>query len=90
MIHYGMTKTAQLAISRGVAESVAGTGVTVNAVLPGPTRSELLLKWLDQTSKQTGRRGASRGNVRQLIGVRRPSQVDRQRKYQENKKRVPV
>src|SRR5262249_18861426 len=39
MIHYGMTKTAQLAISRGLAESVAGTGVTVNAVLPGPTRS---------------------------------------------------
>jgi NAD(P)-dependent dehydrogenase (short-subunit alcohol dehydrogenase family) len=40
MVHYGMTKTAQLAISRGIAESVAGTGVTVNAVLPGPTRSE--------------------------------------------------
>jgi NAD(P)-dependent dehydrogenase (short-subunit alcohol dehydrogenase family) len=36
MIHYGMTKTAQLAVSRGLAESVAGTGVTVNAVLPGP------------------------------------------------------
>jgi NAD(P)-dependent dehydrogenase (short-subunit alcohol dehydrogenase family) len=42
MIHYGMTKTAQLAVSRGVAETVAGTGVTVNAVLPGPTRSEIL------------------------------------------------
>src|SRR5580658_10413509 len=40
MIHYGMTKTAQLAISRGLAESTAGTGVTVNAVLPGPTASE--------------------------------------------------
>src|SRR5581483_11373408 len=40
MIHYGMTKTAQLAISRGLAETTAGTGVTVNAVLPGPTRSE--------------------------------------------------
>jgi NAD(P)-dependent dehydrogenase (short-subunit alcohol dehydrogenase family) len=40
MIHYGMTKTAQLAISRGLAEMTAGTGVTVNAVLPGPTRSE--------------------------------------------------
>jgi NAD(P)-dependent dehydrogenase (short-subunit alcohol dehydrogenase family) len=39
MIHYGMTKTAQLAISRGLAESVAGTGITVNSVLPGPTRS---------------------------------------------------
>lgn len=40
MIHYGMTKTAQLAIARGLAESVAGTGVTINSVLPGPTRSE--------------------------------------------------
>jgi NAD(P)-dependent dehydrogenase (short-subunit alcohol dehydrogenase family) len=38
MVHYGMTKTAQLAISRGIAESVAGTGVTVNAVLPGDQR----------------------------------------------------
>jgi len=40
MIHYGMTKTAQLAVSRGLAELTAGTGVTVNAVLPGPTRSD--------------------------------------------------
>jgi NAD(P)-dependent dehydrogenase (short-subunit alcohol dehydrogenase family) len=40
MIHYGMTKTAQLAIARGLAETTAGTGVTVNSVLPGPTRSE--------------------------------------------------
>jgi NAD(P)-dependent dehydrogenase (short-subunit alcohol dehydrogenase family) len=39
MIHYGVTKTAQLAVSRGMAETCAGTGVTVNAVLPGPTRS---------------------------------------------------
>ena len=39
MIHYGMTKTAQLAVSRGLAQSCAGTAVTVNAVLPGPTRS---------------------------------------------------
>jgi NAD(P)-dependent dehydrogenase (short-subunit alcohol dehydrogenase family) len=40
MIHYGMTKTAQLAIARGLAETTAGTAVTVNAVLPGPTLSE--------------------------------------------------
>ena len=40
MIHYGFTKTANLAISRGLAKRAAGTGVTVNAVLPGPTLSE--------------------------------------------------
>jgi len=40
MVHYGMTKTALLAVSRGIAETCAGSGITVNAVLPGPTRSE--------------------------------------------------
>src|SRR5262249_22903672 len=40
MIHYGTTKTAQLAIARGLAEHVKGTGITVNSVLPGPTASE--------------------------------------------------
>lgn len=40
MVHYGMTKTAQIAIARGLAETLAGSGVTVNSVLPGPTRSE--------------------------------------------------
>jgi NAD(P)-dependent dehydrogenase (short-subunit alcohol dehydrogenase family) len=40
MIHYGMTKTAQLAVARGLAETLAGTDVTVNSVLPGPTASE--------------------------------------------------
>jgi NAD(P)-dependent dehydrogenase (short-subunit alcohol dehydrogenase family) len=39
MIHYGMTKTAQLAVARGMAESLAGTQITVNSVLPGPTKS---------------------------------------------------
>ena len=47
MIHYGMTKTAQLAVSRGLAETTAGTGVTVNTVLPGPTTSEGALRFLD-------------------------------------------
>lgn len=40
MVHYGVTKTAQLAVARGMAESYPGTGVTINSVLPGPTRSE--------------------------------------------------
>jgi NAD(P)-dependent dehydrogenase (short-subunit alcohol dehydrogenase family) len=52
MIHYGMTKTAQVAIARGLAESVAGTGVTVNSVLPGPTASEGVGGFLDSMAKQ--------------------------------------
>ena len=39
MIHYGVTKTAQIAVARGLAEAVAGSGITVNSVLPGPTKS---------------------------------------------------
>jgi NAD(P)-dependent dehydrogenase (short-subunit alcohol dehydrogenase family) len=54
MIDYGMTKTAQLAISRGLAESVAGTGVTVNAILPGPTRSESLKGWMSAIARSRG------------------------------------
>ncbi|HGM5583311.1 TPA: SDR family NAD(P)-dependent oxidoreductase [Pseudomonas putida] len=50
MVHYGMTKTAQLALSRGLAESCAGTRVTVNSVLPGPTRSEGVSEFVDKLS----------------------------------------
>jgi NAD(P)-dependent dehydrogenase (short-subunit alcohol dehydrogenase family) len=50
MIHYGMTKTAQLAVSRGLAETCAGTGVTVNAVLPGPTYSDGVDEFVKQLS----------------------------------------
>jgi len=46
MLHYGMTKTAQLAIARGLAEQTRGTGVTVNSVLPGPTRSEGIVDFI--------------------------------------------
>jgi NAD(P)-dependent dehydrogenase (short-subunit alcohol dehydrogenase family) len=52
MIHYGMTKTAQLAISRGLAETTAGTAVTVNAVLPGPTESEGVLGFVDRLAAE--------------------------------------
>jgi NAD(P)-dependent dehydrogenase (short-subunit alcohol dehydrogenase family) len=51
MIHYGMTKTAQLAVSRGLAEAVAGTGITVNSILPGPTRSRALGDFVDAIAK---------------------------------------
>lgn len=52
MIHYGMTKTAQVAVARGLAESVAGTGVTVNSVLPGPTASEGVEGFLESMARQ--------------------------------------
>lgn len=51
MIHYGVTKTAQLAVSRGLAESTAGTGVTVNAVLPGPTKSAGVEQFVEDMAK---------------------------------------
>ena len=50
MIHYGMTKTAQLAVSRGIAETCAGTRVTVNAILPGPTRTAGVDEFVDKLS----------------------------------------
>ncbi len=52
MIHYGMTKTAQVAVARGLAESVAGTGVTVNSILAGPTASEGVGGFLESMAKQ--------------------------------------
>jgi len=55
MIHYGMTKTAQLAVSRGLAEHVAGTGITVNSVLPGPTRSRGVGDFVDDLARSSGR-----------------------------------
>lgn len=52
MIHYGMTKAAQIAISRGLAESLAGTGITVNSVLPGPTRSRGVVDFVTELANK--------------------------------------
>jgi NAD(P)-dependent dehydrogenase (short-subunit alcohol dehydrogenase family) len=55
MIHYGMTKTAQIAVSRGLAELTKGTNVTVNAILPGPTKSKGVGGFLEDLSKSSGK-----------------------------------
>lgn len=55
MIHYGMTKTAQLAVSRGLAEAVAGTGITVNSILPGPTKSRGVVEFVGSLAKAEGK-----------------------------------
>jgi NAD(P)-dependent dehydrogenase (short-subunit alcohol dehydrogenase family) len=59
MIHYGVTKTAQIALARGLAETTAGTGVTVNSVLPGPTRSEGVEQFVEDLAKSKGTDTAS-------------------------------
>jgi NAD(P)-dependent dehydrogenase (short-subunit alcohol dehydrogenase family) len=52
MVHYGMTKTAQVAVARGIAESVAGTGITVNSILAGPTASEGVSAFVEALANQ--------------------------------------
>ena len=58
MVHYGMTKAAQIAVARGIAETVAGTGITVNSVLPGPTRSRGVGDFVDSLAREQGKSGA--------------------------------
>jgi NAD(P)-dependent dehydrogenase (short-subunit alcohol dehydrogenase family) len=73
MVHYGMTKTAQIAIARGVAESIPGTGVTVNSVLVGPTDSEGAGKFVESAARQ---QGISKEQVeRQFFETLRPSSL---------------
>jgi len=73
MVHYGMTKTAQIAIARGVAESFAGSGVTVNSVLAGPTASEGVADFVQNMAKS---RGASSAQVeKEFFETIRPSSL---------------
>src|SRR5580700_815627 len=73
MVHYGMTKTAQIAVARGLAESVAGSGVTVNSVLPGPTASEGVGTFVEQMAKQ---QGVSRAEMeKQFFATGRPTSL---------------
>src|SRR6267154_1656621 len=55
MIHYGVTKTALLAVSRGLAEALAGSAITVNSILPGPTKSRGVGEFVDALAKSSGR-----------------------------------
>lgn len=75
MIHYGMTKTAQLAVARGLAQSVAGTGITVNSVLPGPTRSEGVAEMFRKMPKGEG--VSQEQMEKQFIAEHRPSSIIR-------------
>ncbi len=73
MIHYGMTKTAQVAIARGIAESVAGTGVTVNSILAGPTASEGVGDFVESMAKQ---QGVTKAEIeKQFFSTVRPSSL---------------
>ena len=73
MIHYGTTKTAQLAISRGLAKLTRGTGVTVNSVLPGPTMSEGVETFVKDLAKQNGQSEAEA--AAQFVRQHRPGSL---------------
>jgi NAD(P)-dependent dehydrogenase (short-subunit alcohol dehydrogenase family) len=73
MIHYGMTKTAQLAVARGMAETTTGTNVTVNAVLPGPTDSEGVGQFVDSLATQ--RKSSRKAVEEEFFKHTRPSSI---------------
>ncbi len=73
MIHYGMTKTAQIAVARGLAETLAGTQVTVNSVLPGPTASEGVGRYIAQAVAASGKDAATL--EREFFTTARPSSI---------------
>ena len=73
MIHYGFSKAAELAVSRGFAQALKGTGVTVNAVLPGPTRTEALMGFV---KRQAAEQKISEAQVEQnFLNTARPTSV---------------
>jgi NAD(P)-dependent dehydrogenase (short-subunit alcohol dehydrogenase family) len=73
MIHYGMTKTAQVAVARGLAELTKGTAVTVNSVLAGPTRSEGVEQFIEQLASAKGTDAA--GVEREFFANMRPTSL---------------
>ena len=75
MIHYGVTKTAQLALARGLAKRVAGSGVTVNAVLPGPTISDGFEAMVKEEMARTGK--TVEEIAKAFVLAQRPSSVIR-------------
>ncbi|MEO5980553.1 MAG: SDR family oxidoreductase [Chryseolinea sp.] len=76
MIHYGMTKTAQPAVSRGLAELTKGTQMTVNSILPGPTKSKGVGAFLADLS-QAGNVSVDQGEVYFFKNMRRTSLLQR-------------
>ncbi|WP_111495236.1 SDR family NAD(P)-dependent oxidoreductase [Marinobacter bohaiensis] len=73
MIHYGFTKTANLSVSRGLAKRMAGTGVTVNAVLPGPTMSEGVEGMLKEAAEASGK--SVQETAIDFVKAERPSSI---------------
>jgi NAD(P)-dependent dehydrogenase (short-subunit alcohol dehydrogenase family) len=71
MVHYGMTKTAQLAVSRGLAQYCGGTGITVNSILPGPTHSD----GVEELVKQLGGRQSFETFEKEFFKSVRPSSL---------------
>ncbi|TDT51550.1 NAD(P)-dependent dehydrogenase (short-subunit alcohol dehydrogenase family) [Enterobacter sp. AG5470] len=73
MIHYGVTKTAQLSLARGLAKFVAGSGVTVNSVLPGPTMSDGFAEMMKEEIEKTGK--TLETLAKEFVMAHRPSSV---------------
>jgi NAD(P)-dependent dehydrogenase (short-subunit alcohol dehydrogenase family) len=73
MVHYGVTKAAQIAVSRGLAEVTAASGITVNTVLPGPTRSRGVEEFVSQMATASGKTAA--GVEKEFFETARPTSL---------------